>query len=355
MALTRLEISHFRNLKSLDIHPNNTLNIIIGDNAAGKTSLLESIFYLSYGRSFRNAQIKHLIQRDCDFFRLICTLEDPHTRIGLQRDNKSNKIRVNGESISRISELSTLLPVLVLHPDSHQMISAGPDFRRQFMDWGVFHVEHHFLDYWRKYRTCLKQRNAALRKHQTEKLCSLWDKELVHSGNIIKQLRCDYLLKIKDILIQISPELFPEHQIEIEYKQGWSEDIDFQQALDKNLSKDMEKGFTQIGPHRADLKITVDGQSAQSSISRGQQKKLVSLLKIAQLSLFRQSSNRQCILLFDDLPAELDQANQSKIMLILSKLNIQLFVTAIHAEDIDSSCWDDYKVFHVEHGVVQEK
>jgi len=120
------------------------------------------------------------------------------------------------------------------------------------------------------------------------------------------------------------------------------------------LSKDRDKGYTQSGPHRADIKILVDGQGAQSSISRGQQKKLGTLFKIAQLMLFSENSSNKCVLLFDDLPAELDKANQNKIMSILSKLNIQLFITAINAEQIDCRDWIHHKVFHVERGEINE-
>jgi len=354
MGLAKLDITDFRNLHSIQLYPDSGLNLIIGENAAGKTSLLESIFYLSYGRSFRSAKTKHLISNDTEFFRLFCQLDDSTTNIGLERNLKDQTIRVNRQSISRISELSTLLPVLVLHPDSHQLISAGPENRRQFMDWGVFHVEHHFIHSWKKYKKSLSQRNAALRMQQSDKLCALWNTELIEHALLIEKYRLDYLQQINLLVNELSQDLFPGHEISLSYKRGWPDDIQYDEYLIKNLHKDREKGFTQSGPHRADIKITVDGMSAQSSISRGQQKKLVSLLKIAQLSLFSKSSTRRCILLFDDLPAELDQNNQNKIMLILSRLNIQLFITAIKADQIDCQYWPDYKVFHVEHGAIKE-
>jgi len=335
MGLSSLEINHFRNLQTVEIKPDADLNLIIGENAAGKTSLLEAIFYLSYGRSFRSSQIKHLISYNEASFRLICNLDDNTTRIGLQRNLKEQTIRVNRESISSISELSTLLPILVLHPDSHQLITAGPEHRRQFMDWGVFHVEHKFIASWKKYKKALSQRNAALRLQQSDKLCSMWNKELIEHALLIEKYRRVYLDEISQIVERLSQDLFPDALISLTYKRGWPDNIDFEDYLNESLFKDREKGFTQSGPHRADIKITVEGKSAQSSISRGQQKKLVSLLKIAQLNLFSKLSERRCILLFDDLPAELDGFNQNKILSILSKLNIQLFVTAIERNQIN--------------------
>lgn len=354
MGLTSLQITDFRNLHSAQLEVNEGLNLIVGENAAGKTSLLEAIFYLSYGRSFRNAQAKHLISYDKSFFRLVSQLDDNVTHIGLEKNLKDQTIRVNRNPVSRLSELASLLPVLILHPDSHQLITSGPENRRQFLDWGVFHVEHSFLNSWKKYKKALSQRNAALRMQQNEHLCSLWNKELVEHAEIIKQYRSQYLQQIIGIVDNLSDRLFEDQKITLEYKKGWSGDLSYENHLNDNLHKDREKGFTQSGPHRADIKISVDEKSAQTSISRGQQKKLVCLLKIAQLILFSKTSDRRCILLFDDLPAELDNDNQNKIMSILSELDIQIFVTAIEVDQIDCKNWDTYKVFHVEHGSVSE-
>ena len=354
MSLIRLEIQNFRNIHSALIEPDEGLNLITGENAAGKTSLLEAIFYMSYARSFRSSQVKHLISHEFEYFRLMGNLAENNTRVGIERYTDSQLIRVNKKTIHKTSELSALLPVLVLHPDSHQLISSGPDHRRQFMDWGVFHVEHQFLNSWKKYKIALSQRNAALRMGQTDKLCSLWNSELVEHASVIKDLRLKYLESIQNITNELAIELFPQHCIQLNYKRGWPSEVEYEDYLTTNLSKDRDKGFTQSGPHRADVKILVNGQPAQSSISRGQQKKLVTLLKIAQLMLFSKNSSNKCVLLFDDLPAELDQENQNKIMNILSKLNIQLFITAIGAKQINCTYWDHYKVFHVEHGEVVE-
>ncbi|HEY9200225.1 MAG TPA: DNA replication/repair protein RecF [Gammaproteobacteria bacterium] len=356
MSLQRLEISHFRNLHSATLELDEGLNIITGENAAGKTSLLEAIFYLSYGRSFRSTNSRQLIQLDQPWFRLIAQLQHPHTdqqqRIGIERQADQQLIRVNKQPLKRMSELASLLPVLVLHPDSHQLISAGPEFRRQFMDWGVFHVEHQFINHWKSYKTALSQRNAALRSSQPARLCNLWNNELVSSAQQIEQLRLRYLQKLQPVIEQLSAQLFPGFVIELQYKRGWPADIEYDEYLQRHLEKEREKGFTQSGPHRADIRILVNGLSAQTSISRGQQKALVALLKIAQLSVFSQTSDTPCILLYDDLPAELDQLNQNKIMQILSGLNIQLVISAIEAHQIDCSGWSRYKVFHVEQGKI---
>ncbi len=354
MGLSSLEIKNFRNLHSVQLKPNSGLNLIVGENASGKSNLLEAIYYLGFGRSFRRLQIKYLLSHESDFFRLVCQLDDNTTHIGLERDSQTQKIRVNRESISRISELASLLPILILHPDSHHLISSGPENRRQFMDWGVFHVEHHFIGVWKQYKKALSQRNAALRLQQSVTQCALWDKALVEHALSIEKFRFNYLNQLEPIINELGQVLFPDNKIKLIFKRGWPVDIEYKKYLTDHIHKDRERGFTQSGPHRADLTILVDELPAHTTISRGQQKKLVSLLKIAQLTLFTRLTHRRCILLYDDLPAELDKTNQNKIMNILSGLDIQLFVSAINVNQININDWLNYSVFHVEHGVVSE-
>jgi len=356
MSLTSLEIQHFRNLHHVNFEPDAGLNVISGINAAGKTSLLESLFYLSYGRSFRSSQTRDLIMYDENYFRLVARVNSHQNEsiIGIQKSTREQTIRVNKQDVSRISDLAALLPVIALHPDSHQLISSGPEFRRQYIDWGVFHVEHSFIHAWKRYRKALSQRNAALRHQQPDKMCMLWDQALVESANQIEQARCLYLEQLNVFLEKNANFLFPDNKISLEYKRGWSDELSYQDYLASTLPRDKEKGYTQAGPHRADIKIKLDNKSAQTAISRGQQKKLVALLKLAQLELFIQATSRTCVLLYDDLPAELDPSNRSILMELLSGMDVQLFVSTIEIDQLDVSCWNSAKMFHVEHGVVSE-
>jgi len=357
MSLTSLEITQFRNLHHVAVQPDAGLNIITGANAAGKTSFLESIFYLSYGRSFRSSHTKDLIMFNQDYFRLISNVLSEQNKflVGIQKSLQQQTIRINKQNINKIADLSALFPVIALHPDSHQLISAGPEHRRQYMDWGVFHVEHLFIQVWKDFRKALSQRNAALRRHQSDKLCCLWDQLLVENAEKIELMRCQYLAKLNIALIRNAEKLFPDNTVTLEYKRGWSEDVDYQSYLERQLLKDKDKGYTQSGPHRADIKIKLDNKSAQTSISRGQQKKLVALLKLAQLELFVKSTNKTCILIYDDLPAELDIENRRTLMEMLSQMNVQLFVSAIEARQLDIGSWQSAKMFHVEHGLVLER
>lgn len=354
MGLVSHEAYHFRNLHQVHIDPGEGLNLITGPNASGKTSLLESIFYLSYGRSFRSGQFRDLIEYQQDYFRLISkiTSGDSVSRLGIEKSSNHQSIRLNKEPVTRLTELSLLLPIVAIHPDSHFLISAGPDHRRQYMDWGVFHVEQSFLQDWKKYKTALSQRNAALRTQQADKLCQLWNPALVESADSINRARINYLARLNQQIGHFSSYLFPTTSIELILRQGWPLDQDFETSLHLHLERDKQKGFTQHGPHRADIKITVDGKSAQTSISRGQQKKLVALLKLSQMNLFLEDSTKTCVLLYDDLPAELDGDNQSILMGLLSEMNVQAFISAIDVSQLSLDSWSSVKMFHVEQGVI---
>ncbi|HEY9050818.1 MAG TPA: DNA replication/repair protein RecF [Gammaproteobacteria bacterium] len=355
MSLSYLEVNQFRNLHRVQLEPDAKLNIITGINASGKTSLLESIFYLSYGRSFRTAYAQEMINHEHDHFRLLAKLntDRPH-QIGIQRFRKEQHIRIDQQDSHRISDLASLLPVIALHPDSHQLISAGPEHRRQFMDWGVFHVEHSFIQEWRNYRKALSQRNAALRHNEPDRSCRIWHHAMAEHAEVIHQLRHRYLDMLRESLAEYAIILFPDNSVTLDYKKGWSEQDSYFDHLESSLTRDKEKGYTLSGPHRGDIVIKVDQQSAQTSISRGQQKKLVALLKLAQLDLFIKTSSKPCTLLYDDLPAELDTANRKILMDSLASMNVQLFVTTIESNSLNTQAWSSGKMFHVEQGVINQ-
>lgn len=352
MSLKQLHITQFRNLHDVKIDPHPGLNLITGPNAAGKTSLLESIFYLSYGRSFRSAQARDLINFEAALFRLVAKLDD-NTGIGIEKSTREQRIRINQHPVHRISELSALLPVIALHPDSHQLVSAGPELRRQFLDWGVFHVEHTFIKTWKDFRKALAQRNAALRHGESARICNLWNSPLVENAEKIEQARRAYLERLQPILDRNTRFLFPGSRVSLHYRKGWPEDQAYKDQLEATLDRDRDKGYTQAGPHRAEIRIRLDDQSVQTAVSRGQQKKLVALLKLSQLELFNETSDKTCVLLYDDLPAELDGDNRGTLMQLLASMKVQLFITAIESDSALTSHFEQYRLFHVEHGRVK--
>ena len=357
MHLMQLQIQNFRNLREVNFEPVDGVNLITGLNASGKTSLLEAIYYLSHLRSFRTHQISDLISRESVQLQLVAKIQtdtDNKIPIGIQRSRNKLEVRANRQPIKRVADIATLFPVLAIHPDSYKLITGSPSQRRQYLDWGVFHVEHDFFGVWQRYKRALSQRNAALKSKQNDDYCSLWNKELFDMATYIDDLRAKYLANLQPYLHDLMLKFFKNQEVEVTYKRGWNSETSLDQLLMTELHKDRLKGFTQYGPHRAELIIKVDGQSAQTGISRGQQKTLVALLRLAQAQQFTEGTGRNCILLYDDLAAELDSIHREKILSVLANMKVQLFLTAIEVEQIDLSIWKNKKMFHVEQGQLKD-
>lgn len=352
MYLKQIQIKNFRNIESIQLEPIKGLNLIIGDNAAGKTSILETIYYLSHVRSFRTQQTGDLIRRESQYLQIVAQLLDQDNNIipvGIRRSKNRSEIRINKQPVKRVSDIAAQFPVLAIHPDSYKLITGSPSQRRQYLDWGVFHVEHGFFQAWQRYRKALMQRNAALKSKQKLDVCQLWNSEINNTAHYIDQRRAQYFEKLVPYFYQLTRLFFKDDTVVIEYKRGWPDDTELISLLEDNLQKERLKGYTYYGPHRAEIVIKVNGQSAQTCISRGQQKTLVALMRLSQAMQYTESENRSCVLLYDDLAAELDKKHRNTVLSVLSTMNIQLFLTAIEKQQIDISAWKEPRVFHVEH------
>ena len=356
MYLTQLDIHQVRNLFEVKIKPSKKCNYIFGANASGKTSILEAIYILSTARSFRTTHIKHVISFDQPSLRVFARIENSKkesTPIGLERSVKKTRIRINGSDVKQVSQLSSLLPVQIINPDVHKLLEQGPKYRRQFIDWGVFHVEQTFLQAWQQYYRVLKQRNAALRRKQDKKSINLWNEQLILYAKNITLSRENYLLGFLPIFNKYVEKLMGLSVI-IHYQRGWNPEQSFTETLNKSFEKDTFKGFTSFGPHRADLEISHEGSLVQNSFSRGQQKLLVCAMRLAQISHLKQKTDQQSILLVDDLAAELDLEHRQNLIDLLIDTQAQLFVTATEKNSFVLPPEIESKMFHVEHGILKE-
>ena len=357
MYLTQLDIRQVRNLHEVKISPGKRCNYIFGDNASGKTSVLEAIYLLSVARSFRTTHIKHVISYDQPSLQVFARIQKDNnqdqTALGLERTNQKTRIRINGKDVKQVSELSSLLPVQIINPDVHKLLEQGPKYRRQFIDWGVFHVEHGFLQAWQQYYRVLKQRNAALRKKLNKKDIVLWDNQLIQYAKNITLARENYLLGFMPIFTSYVNKLMGL-SVEIEYVRGWNMESSFTDTLANNYDKDIFKGFTSSGPHRADLAILHNGIPVQNSFSRGQQKLLVCAMRLAQINYLKKETNQQSVLLVDDLAAELDIQHRQNLIELLVDTQAQLFLTATEQNSFILPSEIESKMFHVEHGILKE-
>jgi DNA replication and repair protein RecF len=271
----------------------------------------------------------------------------------VERSVDTARRRLGGRDVGSQAELARQLPVQAFHPESHRLISGGPRERRQFIDWGVFHVEHGFLEAWRRYQRAVRQRNAALRRGDWS-VAHAFDEELVAMGEQVTECRHRYVDLLAHELPKIQSRLFPEHPVRLRLRRGWSEDRDLTAALEGDRERDLRDGYTHLGPHRADLDLRIQGRPVSEVASRGQQKAVVAGLVLLQSQIYGARVGRTGIVLVDDLPSELDLTHRAAVLDLLREMRVQVFVTAIEAEQIDLSRWDRPAVFHVEQGQLRE-
>ena len=356
-GLQTLEIADFRNIAAarLDFSPG--LNLITGANAAGKTSLLEAIYCLGRAHSFRASDADRLIRNGQQAWRLVGHIGTAGGRslpVGIERHPGKYRIRLEGKPVSRLSDLAGRLPVHIMSSDTATILNGGPRYRRQTLDWALFHVEHGYREAWQRYARALRQRNAALRSQVSVEQVIAWDGELVDAGETVDRLRRDYIDKVAPRLQVELGVLLPGMEIELHYRGGWARDRSLEQALKQALERDRAQGYTHAGPHRADFTLQVNEQPVASSLSRGQQKAVVLAFLLGQVTLQQALVATPGVFLLDDLASELDAEHQARIMTALSELQAQVFVTAIDPQVIDNSPWPVDRRFHVEHGVLRE-
>jgi len=211
------------------------------------------------------------------------------------------------------------------------MIEEGPNRRRRFLDWGVFHVKQSIVGHWQRYRQALKQRNAALKAGQPSAAVSAWDGDLVRYGELLTDARSQYVLLLAQHAEPIGRNLLGL-ELALSYRPGWARDLTFAEALQQSRTHDQASGSTQVGPHRAELGIRLNGQPVKDRISRGQQKLLAAALLIAQLKLFPEDAPLRPTLLLDDPAAELDDERLAGLIREVSGHSVQLIVTTLNGD-----------------------
>jgi DNA replication and repair protein RecF len=356
MRVVSVDIAGFRNLREVRIDCSPGLNLFIGPNASGKTSLLEALYFLGRGRSFRTRQPRELIQTGAAAFRVVAIMsssDDRRIPVGIERTARELTARIGGVPTRSLAELARQTPVLLLNPDSHRLLEDGPQQRRRFMDWGLFHAEPGFFDAWRRYGAALRHRNAALRSGAVHRVVGAWDGELATAAVILDRLRETFCEALGGVLERLAGETLGAGGVQVDYRRGWPlepPERGFAEWLRNGRDQDRQQGHTRIGPHRADFAIRIAGRPPAEALSRGQQKLLVIALVLAQAELYRRHVGDACILLIDDLPAELDPDNRVRVMRALAALDTQLFVTAIEPGLLDIAAGWDMRTFQLLQG-----
>lgn len=345
--IKKFQIENFRNISAATLNLTADFNFLIGDNGAGKTSILEAMTFIARGRSFRTKNISHIIKEQRDHFQLVATL-DRDVILGMRRSRSEIIVRRNSLPVKKLSTLAKNIPLFLITPNSHELIERGPEYRRKFIDWGLFHVEPGYGEVMQEYRRVLKQRNACLQLSQPQ--YSVWNSALSRVAEKIDRYRKSYINQITPLFMHTYSRLTGIDSVTLTYKSGWRQGTAFMEQLNEKNEVDVIRGYTSVGPHRADVSIKIDGLIAREILSRGQQKIVVISLILAQASLA--SKDISPVLLIDDLSSELDAEHQRKLFQLISENYTQTIISSVNADVIDMV--DESTVFHVEHGVVRQ-
>jgi DNA replication and repair protein RecF len=353
MSLLRLSIDDFRCVERAELDLDVRCNLISGENASGKTSLLEAIFFLGRGRSFRTTRSDTLIRAGQRQFTLTGRVDTTGTSqpIGMRVGADGIEARFGGRPVAGLAELATRLPVQAIDPEVHRLVDGGPQERRRYLDWGVFHVEPNFVEHWRRYQRALRQRNAALRSGHARALIQAWDSELIQAGEMVADYRHRYAETLRRSVAVMGQRLL-DLEIELGLNRGWAADRTLEESLTASFDRDRERGLTHSGPHRADLHVRVDGHPARDRVSRGQQKLVAAAMLLGQLQCDAERGSRIAALLVDDPAAELDSGNLERLLGEILALPAQLFITALDPTNPALASIPSGARFHVEHGSV---
>ena len=349
MSLRHLLVENVRSIQraEIDLHPHR--NLIWGANGSGKTSLLESMFLLGRGRSFRTRNSERLIRHGEPKLIVFGRTDGPVERsIGVQASRAEGTVaKIDGVFARSLTELSQAFAIQVIDPGVHRLVEEGSNRRRKWIDWLVFHVEPSFMGNWTNYMRALKQRNAALR-HQPDQV-TLWDAELLKFGLPLDAARRAVVDRLQSHWVQLSKKLVGL-DVELSYSQGWPQDESLAAALIRTAERDRLKAVTQVGPHRADIRLRQSGRLARDTLSRGQQKLAAIAMSLAPLRLISEVTGVAPTLLLDDPEAELDPVRLAAFIGEVESLNCQLVFTALRQT---SAFGKPETVFHVEQGAVR--
>ena len=357
MRVTGLRLVNFRNYPSLTLRPDEGLCVLTGENAAGKTNVLEALFLCSLGRSHRTVRDGEMV-RAGELYASVAV--DVDTRGGPRRiecklfPGERKKITIDGAPISRSGELLGCLNVVMFAPEDLELVKAGPGERRRFLDMAISQLRPSYYYTLQQYNNALKQRNALLKDPDGLDYDALesWDEQLAVLGASIIMNRTELVDRLSVISAEQHETLSDGAEtLSVEYEPNVSPNSasDLAKALRLALSdtaeRDVYRGSTSVGPHRDDLALRVSGKDVRVYGSQGQQRTTVLSLKLAQLEILREEKEDSPVLLLDDVFSELDRNRQK--MLLIAAQDCQTFLSCTHLEEVAAAGVEQMQVYQV--------
>lgn len=332
----------------MELDPNG-FNVIVGENGSGKTSLLEAIYMLSCGRSFRTSDLSQVIQNNQSEYVIFAEIANSerilHAGVSRSVDSVS-QVKLDGGN-AKIADIHRILPVRAITPlESSELINSGPKIRRDFLDWGLFHVKQSNWDDLKRFHKILKQRNAALKMRCPDQELNEWNFQFIEISKKIDVIRREYVHAWQFHLKQLLANIPIFKDFSLSYQSGWEEANSLEDILESNKAKERAVGYSLFGPHRADLVLRKKQWLAKEQYSRGQQKLLAVAMYLAQGAFLKQTLGKHPLYLIDDFSSELDPKSQKLLLDVLEIQRSQVVLTSLSPilDAPPAKCWRlDYK------------
>jgi DNA replication and repair protein RecF len=351
MYIDWIQIENLRNLTNLKFEPAPGLNVLVGPNGSGKTSILEAVYLLARTRSFRTPRIQEVVQYQKESLLISAGIRKHNGSLvntGIERGVDKTAIRFNNMEVKKSSIQARNLPLVLIAPDVSYLITGPPKQRRNWLDWAMFHVEPDYLEDWRSYHRALRQRNTALGHARPLTELAAWEQVMAETAAKISLQRQRFLEKIQGYLEDIGRDLLP-FKTGIDINPGWPGEESLLRLLRTGREADRQAGRTRYGIQCSDVRFTADDRPLGAACSRGQIKLFLILLLIAQAQAGAAITGENPVYLIDDFRAEIDARSRDIILQLLERLGVQVFFTSTETEALNHHL-GAVKLFHVEHG-----
>ena len=360
MVINKIELTDYRNYENLELEFDKGTNILFGDNAQGKTNILEAIYVAATTKSHRGSKDSEIIRFGCEEAHIRTYLEksDVQTRVDMHlRSSKSKGIAIDGQKIKKAADLMGLCNVVFFSPEDLNIIKNGPSYRRRFIDMELCQLDSFYLYNLNNYNKIVNQRNQLLKdlyfNPQLRETIPIWDEQLISYGNKIIERRRQFVCQLNEIIYEIHKKLSGGiEEIKIVYEPDTDEE-GYAEKMNKNRERDIKSKMTSVGPHRDDFSFETGGIDIRKYGSQGQQRTAALSLKLSEIEIVKNITKDTPILLLDDVLSELDSKRQK--FLLDSIGNIQTIISCTGLEEFVNDRFTLNRVFEVEKGKVSLK
>jgi len=358
MYLKNIELKNYRNYKQIKLPLERNVNVLIGNNAQGKTNLLEAIYLCCFGKSYRVAKDSELINFGSDYTWISADIENDGHEDNIKiliNNNKEKSIMINENKIKKMSELIGYIKVVTFKPEDLMLIKDAPSIRRKFLDTEISQLDYIYMKELQNYNRALLQKNNYLKN--TSKIekdyINIWNKQLVMYGEQIIKKREEYISEINKVLKRVHKNITNgKEDIVVEYKPNIKED-ELERELEKTYEEEKRMRVTQVGPHKDDISFYVNGIEMKKFGSQGQQRTCVISLKFSQIEIIKEKSHCEPILLLDDILSELDDIRKYEMLEYIN--NLQTIITCTEVSDEILEKLKIQKIYKVKNGEIEIK